>query len=66
MSKFKYYVTDLFDGRVKGTNSDTVARDLADSSDFFVVNSETGSWLTEGGEDADIKEGYLTVGKEEG
>jgi hypothetical protein len=45
MMKFKYYVTDLCDGAVKGTNSVEYAESLAGSEDFFVVDSESGEWL---------------------
>ena len=43
--KFKYYITDISNGEVLGTNQEDVAKALAKSEEFFVVNSETGVWL---------------------
>ena len=48
--KFKYYITDTHNGCIKGTNNQDVAKDISYSCDYFVVNSETGEWLTEDGE----------------
>jgi hypothetical protein len=46
---FKYYVTDLIDGVVFGTNSDDDAGLLAESEENFVVDSSTGEWLLSDG-----------------
>jgi hypothetical protein len=54
--KFRYYVTDLTDGSVKGTNSTKDADNLSYSEDFFVVDSETGEWLVADGERHDIED----------
>ena len=62
--KFKYYVTDLSSGSVKGTNNDATANELADSEDFFVVNAETGNWLTSGSVE-EIQEGFLDTNEED-
>ncbi len=43
--KFKYYITDLYSGTIQGTNDESVARELANCEDYFVVNAETGNWL---------------------
>jgi hypothetical protein len=43
--KFKYYITDLFDGSIVGTNDETKARDYTVSDDHFVVDAERGVWL---------------------
>lgn len=45
MAKFRYYITDTLDGVIKGTNDEDVARDLSQSEDYFVVDTETGNWL---------------------
>lgn len=50
MAKFKYYVTDTTEGMIIGTNSDKEAQDYAASSDYFVVDSTTGEWITDDGE----------------
>ena len=63
--QFKYYVTDLLQGNVKGTNDDALALELSQSEDFFVVNAETGGWYLIGGDVKDIEEGFLKVSDEE-
>lgn len=52
---FRFYVTDLFDGCIKGTNSEQVASDFASCEDYYVVDTETNQWLTSDGPQ-DIKE----------
>jgi hypothetical protein len=54
--KFRYYITDLFDGAVKGTNSDEDAANYASSEDFFVVDAESGQWLQASGERAEVQD----------
>lgn len=49
--KFRFYITDLFDGVINGTNDENTASEYAVSSDFFVVDSELGVWLTEDGKE---------------
>lgn len=46
MAKYRYYVTDLFDGAIKGTDNEEAAKSYATCEDFFVVDSHTGEWLT--------------------
>ena len=53
--KFKYYITDIFDGRVKGTNLESVAKEFACCEDFFVVDAENGYWMQEGGAVSEIQ-----------
>lgn len=43
--KFRYYITDLFEGAVTGTDNTEHAEAFACSEDWFVVDSETGEWL---------------------
>jgi len=54
--KFRYYITDLMDGKVAGTNDAAVAEDCSWSEENFVVDTETGTWLCSGGEKIDIQE----------
>ena len=44
--KFRFYITDLVDGDIKGTNDEELARQYAYSEDFFIVDTETGMWLS--------------------
>ena len=44
--KYRYYVTDLFEGAIVGTDSTEDAELLAQSEEHFVIDSETGEWLT--------------------
>jgi hypothetical protein len=46
---FKYYITDLFEGAVFGTDSDEDAENIATSEEHFVVDTSTGEWLTSDG-----------------
>ena len=46
MSTFRFYIADLFNGHVVGTNDEAKAADYASSEDYFVVDSQTGEWLT--------------------
>lgn len=52
--KFRYYITDMHSGSIKGSDSAEVAASFRHSEDHFVVDTETGMWLTSG-EDADIQ-----------
>lgn len=54
--KFKYYIAGVFGGYVKGTNDDEAARDLADEPDVFVINTESGGWLMEDGNEVEIED----------
>lgn len=56
MAKFRYYITDLFDGVIKGTDNKDTALSYAQCVDFFVVDTETGLWLCEANETVEIKE----------
>ena len=47
--KFRYYITNLHEGDVEGTNDNQVAIDFAASEDYFVVDSERGEWLQASG-----------------
>jgi hypothetical protein len=44
--KFRFYITDLFEGVITGTDDEAMARRLALSEDFFVVDSENNLWIT--------------------
>lgn len=53
--KYRYYIVDLFDGCVKGTNDEKTARDFAIGDEWYVIDTETGKWIT-GDEDMEIPE----------
>ena len=44
--KFRFYITDLYEGVILGTDDEARARMLALSEDFFVVDSEKNLWIT--------------------
>lgn len=46
--KFRYYITVLYDGAIKGTDNTQTALDVAESEDCFVVDTQTGEWLQGG------------------
>lgn len=54
MAKFRYYITDLYDGRICGTNSDNDARGYAESEDYLVVDSADGKWIQPEGVSEDV------------
>lgn len=54
--KFRFYVTDLNNGSVSGTDDPDLAADISLSEDFFVVDSESGMWLSANGDQVYIQE----------
>lgn len=44
--KFRYYITDLFDSVVRGTNSENAAKEYSQLDEYFVVDTERGVWIT--------------------
>ena len=54
--RFRYYITNTFNGCVEGTNDIERAEELADWEEFFVVDADTGQWLNVGGERLEIEE----------
>lgn len=48
--KFRYIVTDVTDGCIKGTDTRSDALNLAECEDFFVYDTEEGLWLQPEGE----------------
>ena len=54
--KFRYYITDINNGIVSGTDDSDLAHDLSLSEDFFVVDSESGMWLSANGDHVYIQE----------
>jgi len=53
---FKYYITDLHDGIVHGTNNQDVAESYATSEDYFVICVESNKWMTADNELLNIAE----------
>jgi hypothetical protein len=53
--KFRYIITDLYNGCVVGTDDAEVAKSLSNVDEYFVVDTETGSWIT-GEEPLEIEE----------
>jgi hypothetical protein len=49
MAKFDFYITNLFTGKVEGTNDKAVAENLAQCEGFFVVDAGLGQQLTPSG-----------------
>ena len=53
--KFRYYITDLFDGVVRGTNDEAAAKNYALRFEYSAVDSQEGVSLRKSGEADDIK-----------
>lgn len=48
--RFKYYITNLHEGVIEGSDSLDIAENFANSEDYSVVDADTGQWLQpEGG-----------------
>ena len=43
---FRYYITDIMDGCIKGTNDEQIAEDYGKCDDCYVVDAQTGEWIT--------------------
>lgn len=43
--KFRYYITDLHEGHIVGTDDEEKARELSTSEDYFVLDASTGEWM---------------------
>jgi len=56
MARFRYYITELFNGKIVGTNDSAVAEDYAGSEDCFVVDTITGEWLQPNGNKVSVEE----------
>lgn len=42
---FRFYITDLLDGNIQGTNEAALAEEISASEDYFVVDALLGEWL---------------------
>lgn len=56
MAKFRYYITNMYSGMLEGTNSESIAEEVAESEDYYVVDSHTGEWLQPDGIREPVKE----------
>lgn len=60
MPQFRYYITDLNEAKIVGTDNDVVAREMAeagaDLGDYFVLDAETGEELTGFSEKEEVQE----------
>lgn len=52
---FRFYITDLHQGQINGTNSEEDAQSYAESEDYFVVDTNDGTWLLPGAERVKIQ-----------
>lgn len=44
--QFRFYITNMHSGSIQGTDKKSHAEDLAQSEDYFVVDTKTGEWVT--------------------
>lgn len=52
---FRYYVVDLDEGMVMGTDSTEQAAEFADAEEYFVIDSQEGMWMLPDGEVVPVK-----------
>lgn len=43
--RYRYYITNLLEGDIKGTDNPEIANQFAESDDYAVLDSETGEGL---------------------
>lgn len=53
---FQYYITDLSEGAIRGTNIERVAVDYSTCEDYFVVDADNNEWLQADGKRVKIAE----------
>lgn len=53
---FRYYVMDLFNGVIKGTDDKDKANNYAESEDFSVLDAKSNEWIQPDGIRESIKE----------
>ncbi len=44
--KFRYYIVDIIEIEINGTNDESLASEFAASEDYCVIDSEDGVWIT--------------------
>jgi len=54
--KFRYYITDMFQGEIFGTNHLEVVEKYIVNEEYFVVDTETNEWITLDGSRLPISE----------
>jgi hypothetical protein len=43
--KYRYYITDTFDGEIKGTNETALVNQLRGCQEYFILDTEIDCWL---------------------
>lgn len=59
MAKFRFIITDLGMGYLRGTNDEEVAQSCAECEDFYVFDSQSEKWIAcgvNGLEEVEIEE----------
>ena len=54
--KFRFIITDTFDGVIKGTDDEKRAHEFAECEEFFVYDTQEGVWLSMDGERVEIQD----------
>ena len=54
--KFRFYITDPYNGALHGTNSETLAKSYAEFEDYFVVDTLHSLWLQPGDTPEEVTE----------
>jgi hypothetical protein len=58
---FTYYVVDLLEGKIYGTDDEELATEISTSSEHVVIDADEGLWLAEEAQPTEIEgipEGY--------
>jgi hypothetical protein len=54
--KFRFYITNTFNGNVEGTNDQNKAEELAACEEYFIVDADSGEWLKAMGNRVPVEE----------
>jgi hypothetical protein len=58
---FKFYITSMFTGDIRGTNDKDLAYNIALSEDDFVLDIENNCWVLSDGACMPVKETTMSI-----
>ena len=44
--KFRYYIINLFDGNIEGSDDEVAMMEASYCDEYFIVDTNTGEWLS--------------------
>lgn len=46
--RYRYYITNIFDGSIQGSDEETEMMEASRCDEFFILDTATGKWLVDG------------------